>query len=128
MAGLLAGIRSPADVKALPEERLPELAAEIRGEIVAAVSAHGGHLSSNLGAVELSVALAWAFDPPEDKILFDVSHQCYAWKLLTGRAARFRTIRRTGGLSGFQKRSESPCDAFGAGHAGTAVSAALGLA
>ena len=124
---LLPTIRTAADLKALPVERLAELAAEIRGEIIAAVARHGGHLSSNLGTVELSVALAYVFDPPSDKILFDVSHQAYAWKILTGRAERFSTLRRTGGLSGFQKRSESPCDPFGSGHAGNAISGALGL-
>lgn len=125
---LLDQIASPADLRALPAERLPELAAELREEIVATVAANGGHLASNLGVVELTIALLRVFDPPEDKVLFDVSHQSYAWKLLTGRRDRFRSLRRTGGLAGFQKRSESPCDAFGAGHAGTAVSAALGLA
>ena len=124
---LLPTIRTIADLKALPVERLAELAAEIRAEIVATVARHGGHLSSNLGTVELSVALAYVFDPPSDKILFDVSHQAYAWKILTGRADRFSTLRRTDGLSGFQKRSESPCDPFGSGHAGNAISGALGL-
>ena len=125
---LLSEIHSPADLRQLPLERLPELAAEIRREIVETVAENGGHLASNLGVVELTIALLYVFDPPEDKVLFDVSHQSYAWKLLTGRADRFRTLRRTDGLSGFQKRCESPYDAFGAGHAGTAVSAALGLA
>lgn len=128
MPGLLGQIASPGDLKALPVERLGELAREIRAEIVAASAAHGGHLSSNLGVVELTIALLYVFDPPRDKVLFDVSHQCYAWKLLTGRAQSFRSIRQTGGPSGFMKRSESPFDAFGAGHAGTAVSAALGFA
>lgn len=128
MGPLLSSIRGPADVKALPAEKLPALAAEIRAEILATVAANGGHLGSNLGVVELTIALLRVFDPPADSVLFDVSHQSYAWKLLTGRADRFRTLRRTGGLSGFQKRSESPCDAFGSGHAGNALSAALGLA
>ncbi|MBQ6104036.1 MAG: 1-deoxy-D-xylulose-5-phosphate synthase, partial [Kiritimatiellae bacterium] len=114
---LLDQIASPADLRALPAERLPELARELREEIVATVAENGGHLASNLGAVELTVALLRVFDPPEDKVLFDVSHQSYAWKILTGRRDRFRTLRRTGGLAGFQKRCESPCDAFGAGHA-----------
>ena len=125
---LLPDIHSPADLRKIPVGRLPELAAEIRAKIIETVSANGGHLASNLGVVELTIALLYVFDPPEDKILFDVSHQAYAYKLLTGRADAFPTLRRTDGLSGFQKRSESPCDAFGAGHAGTAVSAALGLA
>lgn len=128
MGPLLSSIRGPADVKALPAEKLPALAAEIRAEILETVGANGGHLASNLGVVELTIALLRAFDPPADSVLFDVSHQSYAWKLLTGRADRFRTLRRTGGLAGFQKRAESPCDAFGSGHAGNALSAALGLA
>lgn len=128
MGPLLSAIRGPADVKALPEAKLPALAAEIREEIVRTVGANGGHLASNLGVVELTIALLRVFDPPADSVLFDVSHQSYAWKLLTGRADRFATLRRTGGLAGFQKRSESPCDAFGSGHAGNALSAALGLA
>ena len=128
MGPLLSSIRGPADVKALPAEKLPALAAEIREEIVRTVGANGGHLASNLGVVELTIALLRVFDPPADSVLFDVSHQSYAWKLLTGRADRFSTLRKTGGLAGFQKRSESPCDAFGSGHAGNALSAALGLA
>ncbi len=128
MGPILSGIRGPADVKALPADKLPALAAEIRAEIIETVGANGGHLASNLGVVELTIALLRVFDPPADSVLFDVSHQSYAWKLLTGRADRFRTLRRTGGLAGFQKRSESPCDAFGSGHAGNALSAALGLA
>ncbi len=128
MGPLLSAIRGPADVRELPPEKLPALAAEIREEIVRTVGANGGHLASNLGVVELTIALLRVFDPPADSVLFDVSHQCYAWKLLTGRADRFATLRRTGGLAGFQKRAESPCDAFGSGHAGNALSAALGLA
>ena len=128
MSELLRQIATPADIRALPAERLGDLAREIREEIVATAADHGGHLSSNLGVVELTIALLRVFDPSRDRILLDVSHQCYAWKLLTGRAGSFRSIRRTDGPSGFMKRSESPFDAFGAGHAGTAVSAALGFA
>ena len=124
----LSEIKSPASIKTLSEKELQALGDEIRGAIIRTVATNGGHLASNLGAVELTIALLYVFDPPEDKILFDVSHQSYAYKLLTGRGDAFATLRRTDGISGFQKRSESPCDAFGAGHAGTAVSAALGLA
>lgn len=125
---LLDQIDSPADLRRIPVQDLPALASEIREEIIRTVSANGGHLASNLGVVELTIALLYVFDPPTDKILFDVSHQSYAYKLLTGRRDRFRSLRRSGGLSGFQKRSESPCDAFGSGHAGNSISAALGLA
>lgn len=119
---------SPEYVKGLTAEELPELASQIRRRIVSAVSANGGHLASNLGVVELTIALLRIFSPPRDRILFDVSHQSYAYKMLTGRAERFSTLRQLDGLSGFQKRSESDCDAFGAGHAGTSISAALGFA
>ncbi len=125
---LLAAIRSPQDVKDLPKEKLPELAQEIRDLMITTLSKTGGHLAPNLGVVELSIALHRVFSSPRDKILFDVSHQSYVHKLLTGRAEQFHTIRTFGGLSGFAKRSESPHDAFGAGHAGTALSAGLGMA
>ncbi len=125
---LLAGIQSPEDVKALSPEQLPELAAEIRGLLVRTLSTTGGHLAPNLGVVELSIALHRVFNTPVDKILFDVSHQCYVHKLLTGRASRLDSIRQFGGISGFCKRSESEHDAFGAGHAGTALSAGVGIA
>lgn len=131
MDGTLPG--TPADwspdyVKSLPVEALPLLAAQLRERILQTVSRNGGHLASNLGVVELVIELLRVFSPPKDKILFDVSHQCYAYKLLTGREPRFDTLRKLDGLSGFQKRSESPCDALGSGHAGTAISGALGLA
>ncbi len=125
---LLSGIHAPADVKALAPEQLPALAAEIRELLVNTLSRTGGHLAPNLGVVELSIALHRVFDTPRDKILFDVSHQSYVHKLLTGRAAALDTIRQFQGLSGFMKRSESEHDAYGAGHAGTALSAALGMA
>ena len=124
----LAEIRTPQDVAALDPDRLGELAAEVRAEILRATSLRGGHLASNLGTVELCIALLRVFDPPRDAVLFDVSHQAYAWKLLTGRVGAFGSLRSTGGLSGFLRRAESPCDVFGAGHAGTALSAALGIA
>ncbi len=126
---LLATLRGPADVKALPAEHLPLLAEEIRRELIHVTSHNGGHLGPNLGVVELTIALHRVFDTPRDKFVFDVSHQGYVHKLLTGRTGEpFRQIRKTGGLSGFLNRAESPHDAFGAGHAGTALSAALGLA
>lgn len=125
---LLATIQSPADLKALPAESLPQLASEIRGELVQVLSKTGGHLGPNLGVVELSIALHRVFDTPRDKFLFDVSHQGYVHKLLTGRLDRFPTIRQYEGLNGFLLRSESEHDCYGAGHAGTALSAALGMA
>ncbi|HZP61101.1 MAG TPA: 1-deoxy-D-xylulose-5-phosphate synthase [Opitutaceae bacterium] len=126
---LLEGIRGPADVKALPADQLPRLAQEIRDEIIAVTSHHGGHVGPNLGVVELTIALHRVFSTPEDQILFDVSHQGYVHKLLTGRNnGFFEKLRQTGGASGFLSRSESEHDAYGAGHAGTALSAALGLA
>jgi 1-deoxy-D-xylulose-5-phosphate synthase len=125
---LLANIKSPADLKALPAESLPQLASEIRGELVQVLSKTGGHLGPNLGVVELSIALHRVFDTPRDKFLFDVSHQGYVHKLLTGRLDRFPTIRQYQGLNGFLLRSESEHDCYGAGHAGTALSAALGMA
>ncbi|MDD5706738.1 MAG: 1-deoxy-D-xylulose-5-phosphate synthase [Kiritimatiellae bacterium] len=128
MSSLLEEIRGPEDVRSLPRELLEPLAEEIRARMVATVSRTGGHLASNLGVVELTLALLRSFAPPADKIVWDVGHQTYAWKLLTGRRARFDTLRQPDGLSGFLKRAESPCDAFGAGHAGTAISAALGMA
>lgn len=126
--GILSTIESPADVRALTREQVPLVAEEIRGRIIDRVSKTGGHLASNLGVVELTLAMLRVFEPPKDKIVWDVSHQAYAYKLLTGRGDRFDTIRQYKGISGFLKRSESPYDAFGAGHAGTALSAALGMA
>ena len=126
---MLENIHSPADLKKLPEGKLKDLAKEIRDEIISVTSRKGGHVSPNLGVVELSIALHRVFDVPKDKIIFDVSHQCYTHKLLTGRnGEKFENLRQTGGISGFCNRGESPCDAFGAGHAGTALSAALGFA
>ncbi len=127
-SSLLQGIHSPTDLKLLPAEQLPKLAGEIRQLLINTLSETGGHLAPNLGIVELSIALHRVFSTPRDKILFDVSHQSYIHKLLTGRAERFQTIRQFGGISGFCKRSESEHDAYGAGHAGTALSAALGMA
>ena len=125
---ILSKIESPADVKALNDEQISTLCDEIRDKLVEVVSVNGGHLSSNLGVVELTVALHRAFDCPRDSIVFDVGHQSYTHKMLTGRYSRIDTIRCEGGLSGFPKRSESPCDAFNAGHASTSISAAFGIA
>ena len=126
---LLASIRGPADVKALAPEQLPLLAQEIRERLVAVTAKNGGHVGPNLGVVELSIALHRVFGTPKDKFVFDVAHQGYVHKLLTGRnGADFDGIRTTGGLSGFLNREESLHDIFGAGHAGTALSAAVGLA
>lgn len=125
---LLATITSPADIKRIPREQLPELAQEIRDRLIECVSLTGGHIGASLGVVELAIALQYEFDSPEDKIVWDVGHQAYAWKLLTGRNDDFPTLRQAHGISGFLKRSESPHDQFGAGHAGTAMSAALGMA
>jgi 1-deoxy-D-xylulose-5-phosphate synthase len=124
---LLAQIHEPADLKDLSSDELNRLAAEIRETIIATVSRNGGHLASNLGVVELTIALHRVFNGPEDKIVWDVGHQCYAHKLLTGRFPAFSSLRRFGGLAGFPKRAESPYDAFDTGHASTSVSAALGL-
>ena len=128
MATLLESINSPADVKSLNSAQLAQLAEEIRDFLIQALSKTGGHLGPNLGVVELTLALHAVFNTPEDKILFDVSHQAYIHKILTGRRERFDTIRQPGGLNGFMLRTESEHDAYGAGHAGTALSAALGMA
>lgn len=125
---LLNKINSPADLKNLTESERKGLAEDIRALIIDTVSRTGGHLASNLGAVELTIALHTAFDSPSDKIVWDVSHQTYTHKLLTGRKEEFSTLRQGGGLSGFTRRDESEHDAFGAGHASTSISAALGLA
>jgi 1-deoxy-D-xylulose-5-phosphate synthase len=127
MSRLLDGIDSPLDVKRLKVEDLPTLCREIRDEIVATCAKTGGHLGSSLGAVELVVALHYVYSSPLDRLVFDVGHQAYAHKLLTGRRDQFRTIRTEGGLAGFPERKESEHDAFGVGHASTAVSAALGM-
>src|SRR3990172_5673035 len=125
--GLLEVIRGPEDVKQLAREELQPLADEVRQRLIDVVSNTGGHIGAGLGVVELTVALIRAFDSPRDKIVWDVGHQGYPWKVLTGRNDRFPTLRQRGGLNGFLRRSESEHDVFGAGHAGTAMSAACGL-
>jgi len=124
---LLPVINSPRDLKTLSYASLKRLAAEIRELIISTVSRNGGHLASNLGVVELTIALHRVYDSPADKIIWDVGHQCYAHKLLTGRYAYFSSLRKSGGIAGFPKVSESPHDAFNTGHASTSISAALGM-
>ena len=124
---ILDRVRVPADMKQLSDAELKQLADELRAETVSAVSVTGGHLGAGLGVVELTVALHAVFDTPKDKLVWDVSHQCYPHKILTGRRDRIRTLRMKDGLSGFTKRSESPYDPFGAAHSSTSISAALGF-
>ena len=125
---LLDRVKLPSDMKALSDRELRQLADELRAETISAVSVTGGHLGAGLGVVELTVALHAVFNAPRDKIIWDVGHQCYPHKILTGRRDRIRTLRTEGGLSGFTKRSESPYDPFGAAHSSTSISAALGFA
>jgi len=128
VTNFLERLKSPEDLKWLSLGDLKQLAAEIRERIVETVSRNGGHLASSLGVVELTIALHRVLETPQDKIVWDVGHQTYAHKLLTGRLDRFDTLRRLNGISGFPRRSESPYDSFGAGHASTSISAALGMA
>ena len=128
MSTRLGTIQSPADIKKLSIPELESLAQEIRERLILALSKNGGHLGPNLGVVELTLAMHYVFSTPQDKFVFDVSHQAYVHKLLTGREQRFDTIRQGGGLNGFMLRTESEHDSYGAGHAGTALSAALGMA
>ncbi|MFC3612553.1 1-deoxy-D-xylulose-5-phosphate synthase [Lutimaribacter marinistellae] len=125
---LLDRVSRPADLKQFSDAQLVQLASELRAETISAVSVTGGHLGAGLGVVELTVALHAVFDTPRDKLIWDVSHQCYPHKILTGRRDRIRTLRQKDGLSGFTKRSESPYDPFGAAHSSTSISAALGFA
>jgi 1-deoxy-D-xylulose-5-phosphate synthase len=128
MTPLLDRVRTPDDLRRLPENQLRQLADELRQETVSAVSVTGGHLGAGLGVVELTVALHYVFDTPRDKLIWDVGHQAYPHKILTGRRDRIRTLRQGGGLSGFTKRAESEYDPFGAAHSSTSISAALGMA
>jgi 1-deoxy-D-xylulose-5-phosphate synthase len=125
---LLGAIESPADLRALPEHQLPALAEELRQFLIHTVSTRGGHFAAGLGTVELTIALHYVFNTPEDRLVWDVGHQAYPHKVLTGRRDRLHTIKQTGGLAPFPTRSESAYDAFGVGHSSTSVSAALGMA
>ena len=125
---LLDKVQTSADLKGLSVAELKQLAGELRNETIDAVSTTGGHLGAGLGVVELTVAIHHVFNTPDDKLIFDVGHQCYPHKILTGRRDRIRTIRQKDGLSGFTKRTESPYDPFGAAHSSTSISAALGFA
>ncbi len=124
---ILPQINSPADLRAMPMSVFPKLAGEIRGEIIRTVAENGGHLAPCLGVVELTLALHYVFDTPDDKIIWDVGHQAYAHKLITGRRERFHTLRQYEGISGFPKRDESPYDTFDTGHSSTSISASLGI-
>jgi len=128
MYSLLESINSPEDLRRMERKQLPQLAEELRAFLVESVSKTGGHLSSNLGTVELTIALHYVYDTPQDKLVWDVGHQTYAHKILTGRRERMNTLRMAGGLSGFPKRNESEYDVFGTGHSSTSISAALGMA
>src|ERR1700710_875481 len=125
---LLDRIKTPHDLRKVPEAKLQDVADELRSEMIDAVSVTGGHLGAGLGVVELTVALHYVFDTPRDRIIWDVGHQAYPHKILTGRRDRIRTLRQGGGLSGFTKRSESEYDPFGAAHSSTSISAGLGMA
>ncbi|MDQ1363592.1 MAG: 1-deoxy-D-xylulose-5-phosphate synthase, partial [Pseudomonadota bacterium] len=126
-ASLLESINSPADLRALPPEKLPQLADELRRFLIRSVARTGGHLSAGLGTVELTVALHYVYNTPHDKLVWDVGHQSYPHKILTGRRERMDTLRQLHGLAGFPRREESEYDTFGVGHSSTSVSAALGM-
>ena len=125
---LLDTLDGPEDLRRLPEASLRQLADELRSETISAVAVTGGHLGAGLGVVELTVALHHVFDTPRDRLVWDVGHQAYPHKILTGRRDRIRTLRQGGGLSGFTKRAESEYDPFGAAHSSTSISAGLGMA
>ena len=128
MYALLETINSPADLRRLARSQLKRLADELRAYVLDSVSQTGGHLSSNLGTVELTVALHYVFNTPDDRLVWDVGHQTYPHKILTGRRERMGTLRQLGGLSGFPRRDESQYDTFGTAHSSTSISAALGMA
>src|ERR1051325_2057127 len=125
---LLRSINLPADLRAQPDARLGEVCAELREYLIRSVATRGGHFAAGLGTVELTVALHYVFNTPHDRLVWDVGHQAYPHKIITGRRNRIRTLRQGGGLSGFTKRSESEYDPFGAAHSSTSISSALGMA
>src|SRR5512145_1610948 len=125
---LLDTVETPEQLRRLEREQLRQLADELRAETISAVSTTGGHLGAGLGVVELTVALHYVFDTPRDRLVWDVGHQAYPHKILTGRRDRIRTLRQAGGLSGFTRRAESEYDPFGAAHSSTSVAAGLGMA
>ena len=125
---LLDQINYPSDLRKLNANQLEQVSKELREELIDVVSETGGHLGAGLGVVELTIALHYVFDTPKDKLVWDVSHQCYPHKIITGRKDRIKTLRKGGGLSGFTKRSESEYDPFGAAHSSTSISSTLGIA
>src|SRR6201999_4102639 len=125
---LLDRVHEPSDLRALPKSDLRQFADELRSELIDVVSVTGGHLGAGLGVLELTAALHYVFNTPDDKIIWDVGHQAYPHKIITGRRERMRSLRQGGGLSGFTKRSESEYDPFGAAHSSTSISAGLGMA
>ena len=125
---LLDQINYPADLRKLKRKQLPEVSEELRNELIDVVSETGGHLGAGLGVIELTVAIHYVFNTPKDKLVWDVSHQCYPHKIITGRRNEIKTLRQGGGLSGFTKRSESEYDPFGAAHSSTSISSTLGMA
>ncbi len=125
---LLDKINYPADLRQLKKNKLEQVSKELRAELIDVVSETGGHLGAGLGVVELTVALHYVFNTPQDKLVWDVGHQCYPHKIITGRKNRIKTLRKGGGLSGFTKRSESEYDPFGAAHSSTSISSTLGMA
>src|SRR4051812_17895878 len=125
---ILDRVKSPTDLRALTRDELVQLAGDLRTRLIDVCSRTGGHIGAGLGVVELTIALHYAFDTPSDQLVWDVGHQGYPHKLLTGRNEEMETLRQENGISGFLKRTESPFDSFGAGHAATSISAALGMA
>src|SRR5215510_9611142 len=124
---LLRSVQLPADLRAQPEGKLVEFCAELREYLIRSVATRGGHFAAGLGTVELTVALHYVFQTPHDRLIWDVGHQAYPHKIITGRRNRIRTLRQGGGLSGFTKRAESEYDPFGAAHSSTSISSALGM-
>ena len=125
---LLSRIETPEDLRKIPETELDDVARELRAYLIESVATSGGHFGAGLGVVELTVALHWLFDTPRDRLVWDVGHQCYPHKILTGRRDRITTIKKKDGLAPFPKREESEYDTFGVGHSSTSISAALGMA